>query len=172
MPDTSHIHIRPLEIGDFNFVRELASRQRNFTIPPVYVLWLMLRIKGAISLVAEHSSEGPVAYLLAVPITAPAESIFIWQLAASKGAERVKATLTLLGEFQKIASELAVRTIVFSSVPDSPAFRTIRRLAWTVFSSTPEALHTLPISVNAKESEYQLTLHDISNSGKSHAATK
>jgi hypothetical protein len=96
MPNTSHIHVRPLEIVDFSFVQDLASKQENFTVPPTYVLWLMLRIKGAISLVAEHSTRGPLAYLLAVPVEGPEDSMFVWQLAVSKGTVRGKAVLALL----------------------------------------------------------------------------
>ena len=172
MSGASHIHVRPLEIGDFAFVQDLASKQPNFTVPLVYVLWLMLRIKGAICLIAEHSSEGPIAYVLAVPVTGPDESIFVWQLAASKGTERARATRALLVEFQDIASELAVRCIVFSSVPDSPAFRTIRRLARTVFSSIPEVLHALPPAVDAKESEFLLNLVGASRAESSQATIK
>ena|ERR1700730_10269116 len=158
MPNASHIHVRPLEIGDFEFVRDLASKQRNFTIPPIYVLWLMLRIKGAISLVAEHSRRGPLAYLLAVPVDGPEDSMFVWQLAVSKGPEREKATLVLLTQFNNIVRDLAVRNIVFSSVPNSAAFRAIRRYASKVFSSAPMAVNALPPAVDSKESEFLLDL--------------
>src|SRR5437764_1269512 len=121
MSKTSHIHVRPLEIGDFTFVRDLASKQRTFTVPPLYILWLMLRIKGAISLVAEHTSRGPLAYLLAVPVEGPEDSIFVWQLAASKGPGQANATLALLVEFRNMVGELAVSHIMFSSVPNSAA---------------------------------------------------
>jgi len=63
----SHIHVRLLEIGDFQFVRNLASKQPNFTVPSTYLLWLLLRIDGAICLVSEHSTKGPLAYLVALP---------------------------------------------------------------------------------------------------------
>jgi hypothetical protein len=160
MPTTSHIHVRPLEIGDFYFVRDLASKQRNFTIPPMYVLWLLIRIKGSICLIAEHSSEGPRAYLLAVPVEGSVDSVFVWQLAASKGHGREKATSALLVEFRNIVEECAVRNIAFSSVPNSPSFRTIRRVAWEVFSSEPKATSALPPSVGKEESEFLLNLSD------------
>jgi len=160
MLNISHIHVRPIEIGDFDFVRDLASKQRNFTVPPVYVLWLLIRIKGAICLIAEHSSEGPRAYLLAVPVEGAEDSMFVWQLAASKGLGREKVTFALLAEFRNIAHKFAVRNIAFSSVPNSASFRTIRRLAWEVFSSEPKAISALPPSIGRKESEFLLNLSD------------
>ncbi len=172
MPNTSHIHVRPLEISDFSFVQDLASKQQNFTVPPTYVLWLTLRIKGAISLVAEHSTRGPLAYLLAVPIDGPEESMFVWQLAVSKGTERAKATLALLAQFRDIVGDLAVRNIVFSSVPNSSAFRAIRRYASKVFSSVPEAISTLPLAVDAKESEFLLDLGHARRVGSRQTSTR
>ena len=156
MPNTSHIHVRPLEIGDFNFVRDLASKQPNFTVPPEYVLWLLMRIKDAICLIAEHSSEGPRAYLLAVPVEE--DSVFVWQLAASKGSGREKTTLALLANFRNVIEEIAVRNIVFSSVPNSLSFRTIRRFAWKVFAAKPKVVSALPPSVGMEESEFLLHL--------------
>jgi len=165
MPNTSHIHVRPLEISDFSFVQDLASKQERFTVPPTYVLWLLLRIKGAISLVAEHSTRGPLAYLLAVPVDGPEDSMFIWQLAVSKGAERTNATLALLAQFRDTVEELKVRNIIFSSVPNSSAFRAIRRYASKVFSSEPKAINALPPAVDAKESEFLLDLCRARRSG-------
>jgi hypothetical protein len=165
MPNTSHIHVRPLEIGDFDFVRELASKQRNFTIPPVYVLWLMLRIKGAISLVAEHNSDGLVGYLIAVPIEGPANSLFVWQLAVSKGSTHTKATTALLTELRELTEERSIRNIFFSTVPGSAVFRTLRSYTKKVFSSVPDVLNSLPQAVSAKESEFLLNLTSIHRSG-------
>jgi hypothetical protein len=161
MLDTSHIHVRPLEIGDFNFVRELASTQRHLTIPPMYVLWLMLKIKGAISLVAEHNRNGLVGYLISVPIEGPADSLFVWQLAASKGSSRTKATVALLTELRKIIEERSIHNIFFSTVPSSTVFRALRSYARRVFSSVPDILNSLPPAVSSKESEFLLNLTGI-----------
>jgi hypothetical protein len=158
MTDTFHIHVRPLEIGDFDFVRELASKQRNFTVPPVYVLWLMLRIKGAICLVAEHSARGLLGYLIAVPIEAPTDSMFVWQFAVLKGHGRAKAALAILIEFRKILTDLSIRNLSFSSAPHSAVFRTLRGYARRVFAAVPQSLSVLPPGVNAEESEFLLNL--------------
>jgi hypothetical protein len=161
MATASHIHVRPLEIGDFNFVRELASMQPNFTVPPVYVLWLMLKIKGAVSLVAEHSSDGLLGYLIAIPIEGPADSMFVWQLAASRAPRRAKATMALLTEFRRIINELSIKVVFFSSVPHSAVFRTLRGYARKVFSSVPDPLNALPSEVSAEECEFVLKLSGI-----------
>lgn len=157
----SHIHVRALEVGDFDFVRGLASGQPNFTVPPVYVLWLMLRIKGAVSLVAEHNSEGLLGYLIAVPIDGPKNSMFVWQLAASEGSNRSDATLAILMEFRRIVKEHLIESVLFSAVPGSSLFRTLRGYAQKVFSSAPTSLHSLPPVVNALESEFLLEINDF-----------
>src|SRR4051812_39896152 len=103
MSNPSHIHVRQLEIGDFAFVRDLASRQPNFTVPPPYVLWLLLQIKGAISLIAEDSIEGPLAYLLAVPVENSTNSLYVWQLAGLQQRQKKSAALALLKELHHMA---------------------------------------------------------------------
>ncbi len=159
MSNVSHIHVRSLEIADFDFVRDLASQQPNFTVPPMYVLWLILRIKGAICLVAEHSGRGPMAYMLAVPVEGPEQTVFVWQLASTKSGQKAKATLALLTEFRTILARRSVRTIAFSSVPNSPNYRAIRQYAWKVFSLPPERTGLLPFSVSSSESEFLLNLN-------------
>jgi len=161
MTTASHIHVRPLEIADFPFVRDLASKQPNFTVPPVYVLWLMVRIKGAICLIAENTRAIPLAYLLAVPIEGPGTSLFIWQVATSKGRERDKATWAILTEFRKLVIDLAVDRVEFSSIPNSAAYRLIRRYARKLASLVPEKLHHLPLAVSDTESEFRLNVDDI-----------
>jgi len=151
-----HIHVRSLEIGDFAFVQNLASKQPNFTVPPAYVLWLMLRVKGSICLIAESSKDGPLAYLVAVPVEGPEKSIFVWQLASQQSPLREKSTLALLTEFRSLLKTLDVRAVMFSSFPNSAAFRAIRRYALRVFSSVPKA--TNPVAVDVKESEFLLNL--------------
>jgi len=156
MSTGSHIHVRPLEIADFVFVQQLASKQTNFTVPPTYVLWLLLKIKGAICLLAEDSKKGSLGYLLAVPVEGPENSIFVWQLAVEKNPSREKAMLALLIKLRTLLTKLGVRNIVFSTLPKSATFRTIRRYARRVFFSVPQATNT--VVVDAKESEFLLML--------------
>ena len=158
MPTASHIHVRQMEIGDFAFVRDLAAKQPNFTVPPPYVLWLLLKVKDAVCLVADHSTEGPLGYLLAVPIEAPSKALHVWQLAASETGLRERATLVLLTHGSKIAQRLRIKAISFSTVPGSPAFRLIRRYALRFLSTTPETVSLIPSLVSPNEREYRLEL--------------
>jgi hypothetical protein len=172
MPDTSHIHVRPLEIGDFDFVRKLASIQPNFTIPPVYVLWLMLRIKGGICLIAEHSEQGSLAYLLAVPVEGPGNSIFIWQVGGTTGRQGTKATRALLTEFRETVFARGIDTISFSSLPNSAVFRLIRRYAWDLAALIPKTVSALPSAVSDKESEFLLNLSGVHPDRSSHKPSR
>src|ERR1700722_19266339 len=91
------IHVRPLKVSDFGFVRRLASRKANFTVPPPYVLWLLKQTNPRSCMVAEHVKFGPVAYLLSVPVGKPRSSVlYIWQLAASATGKRTGAIDGLL----------------------------------------------------------------------------
>jgi hypothetical protein len=158
MTDISHIHVRQLEIADFDFVQRLASKQSDFTVPPSYVLWLFLRIKGAICLVAEESEKGLVGYLLAVPVEDPVASVFVWQLAASDHRPRKHSILALLTEFRKMITDSRVRRVSFSSVPNSVTYRAVRDYAWKIFASVPTKQNRLPPSIDANEAEFILHL--------------
>jgi hypothetical protein len=157
MTNVSHIHVRPLELADFDFVQALASKQPNFTVPPVYVLWLMLRIKGAICLAAEHNDKGLTGYLLAVPVEGSQASIFVWQLAASNQMTQ-KSVLAILAEFRKKIIESHIETVLFSGVPDSPRFRAIRQYSWQIFEVMPHEANILPSLVAIDESEFVVNL--------------
>jgi hypothetical protein len=159
MAKASHIHVRPLEIEDFPFVQDLASKKPNFTVPPSYVLWLMLRIKGAICLVAEHSSDGPVAYLLAVPIEGPNESLFVWQLAVTEnGKSKGKVSLILLKKLREMARADHVQIIAFSTRPNSAVHRLITQHTKKLAAMPPHYASALPSSVARNESEYWVHL--------------
>src|ERR1039457_6680692 len=100
MPNTaSQFSVRRLQVTDFTFVRDLAAVQPNFTIPPFYVLWLLLKIKSNIALIAEAENVGPVGYLLAFPVEPPA-SFYVWQLATSKNDRQGKGALLLLSKLR------------------------------------------------------------------------
>lgn len=156
MPDRSHVHVRKMEVGDFDFVRTLAAQQSNFTVPPPYVLWLLLRIKGAITLIAEDSDLGPVSYLLAVPVESPDRCLYVWQLATSDQGKRSDATLAIIRKFREIAIAGKVRVIAFSAVPESPAYRAIRQYIRGVFSSVPQPITRLPSLIDLSENEFRL----------------
>lgn len=155
----SKIHVRRLEVADFSFVRDLAAKQSNFTIPPPYVLWLLLKIKGDICLVAEHDTYGPVAYLLAVPVESPPASVYIWQLASSDRGKRYKAAYELMVELRKLTRALGTRSVIFSALPGSAAYRAVRRYARELASSNAELTTVLPTIVAPGEHEFRVDLN-------------
>lgn len=158
MPAASHMHVRQMEIGDFEFVCDLAAKQSNFTVPPPYVLWLFLRIKDAVCLVVELSGEEPLGYLLAVPIEAPDKALHVWQLAVTPRGARSRAASTLVEAFYSIARKLKVRTIAFSSVAGSAEYRAIRRAIWKVFVAKPQLVGIVPRTVSRTQTEYRIQL--------------
>lgn len=158
MSAIAHVHVRKMEIGDFEFVRELATQQSHFTVPPLYVLWLLLRIRGAISLVAESSTVGPVAYLLAVPVESPEDCCFVWQM-ATKSGQPDTATVALVHRFREIAASEGIQVIAFSAVDDSARYRAIRRYVKNVFSAEPSFVAKLPSPITQDdEQEYQFPM--------------
>jgi hypothetical protein len=158
MPNHSHIHIRRLEISDFGFVQDLAAKQRNFTIPPTYVLWLLMRIKDAACFIAEKPRQGLLAYLLAVPSEGPGKSLFVWQLAALPGRPGAKASLSILSALRDFATRTRVRTVGFSVQPRSATYRLISRYSRELASQTPCLTSVLPSLIAKNESEYRIDL--------------
>lgn len=158
MRAASHVHVRQMEIGDFDFVRGLAGKQPNFTVPPPYVLWLFLRIKDAVCLIAEESGKGPLAYLLAVPIEAPDKALHVWQFAVTPDGARWRASDALVESLYRIVRQLNVRTIAFSSVAGSAEYRAIRSAIWKVFATKPQLVGVVPRSVSRTQTEYRIQL--------------
>ena len=158
MPSKSQVHVRRLEMRDFGFVRDLAAKQANFTIPPPYVLWLLLKIEGHICLIAEDVEAGPVGYALAVPVENPPDSLFIWQLAVSTEGPAHTVVRTLLSELRDCAEPKHIQAIVFSTIADSPIFRAIRRDVLAVFGREPSRMDILPQFVAPNETEYRIDL--------------
>jgi hypothetical protein len=149
------IRVRPLEVSDFRFIRRLASRQANFTVPPLYVLWLLKQTNSRSCMVAEHARLGPIAYLLSLIVSIPRGKIlYVWQLAASKRGLQTGATDALLLALRALMNRMRVQRVFFTSVPDSPHFRAIRRYAYALFGAAPRSQQILPASVSRNECEF------------------
>lgn len=157
MSAKSHIHVRQMETGDFEFVRTLAARQPTFTVPSPYVLWLVSRIKNSVCLVAEDASLGHCAYMIALPIEAPNQTLHVWQL-AGLGEKNSDAVVALLVEFRKTAKRLGVHTISFSTIPGSSALRRIQTYTKRVFATTALRTSALPQEVSQSEDFYQFEM--------------
>lgn len=154
--------IRPLEVGDFTFVRELAAQQQNFTIPPPYVLWMLLKLKPVLSLIATLEKE-PLGYLLALPVGDASESVFVWQLATSGNAKGREAGTRLVQEFKAKTSALRFESIVFTSTPGTAHFRAVRQYISNVFGLETLEEAVLPEIVAVSERQYRVSLADDSS---------
>jgi hypothetical protein len=153
--DSQPIRIRPMEVDDFRFIRQLASKQFQFTRPPHYVLWLLTRTNSRSCIVAEDIKHGPVAYLLSLPVnTSREKALYVWQLAASPQGRRNGAIHLLLLALRKFVHRTGIRFLVFSAVPESPEFRAIRRQAHTIFGTVRDSRLALPSGVSRNEYEF------------------
>jgi len=159
MPEKKGISVRPIRVADFEFIRELASEQPNFTIPPVYVLWLLCKIKGDICLLAETEAGEPLGYLLSVPLTNPVSSLFVWQLASKHPIAASSAVRILVQQLKALCLEVGFKTIYFSAVPDSAAFRALRRYIKDIFSVDPVSTGVLHEMVAPGETEFRLDVN-------------
>jgi len=153
------IRVRPLEVSDFKFVRRLASKQPNFTIPPRYVLWLLKQTNARSCLVAEHAKNGPVAYLLSLLVSTPrGKALYIWQLAASKTGFHAGAIHALLLALRALVRRERVRRVFFTAIPESPELRAFRRYAYVLSGAVPRSQQLLPTSVSRNEREFVIAV--------------
>jgi len=158
MPKEEDISIRPMEIRDFRFIRDVAARQPNFTIPPPYVLWLLLKIKGDICLVAEGPEKERLAYLLAVRVNEPVGALYVWQLASDEKPASSRGIYLLVLALRGFASHEQITSIFFSAIPKSATMRTLRRYIREVFETEPVETQLLHEFVAPGESEFRIDL--------------
>jgi hypothetical protein len=159
MPLSKWIHVRELEATDFRFIRRLASRHANFTVPPPYVLWLLKQTNPRSCMVAEHVKLGSVAYLLSVLVGTPRGNVlYVWQLAASQRGARAGAIDVTLLALRRFVSRTRVRKVFFTACPETPEFRAIRRNVYSLFGAGVRAQQVLPAAVSRKECEYVFKL--------------
>jgi hypothetical protein len=155
MQTSKWIRVRQLRVSDFGFIRRLASKQDDFTVPPPYVLWLLQRTNPQCCLVVEHVKLGPIGYLLSILITEPGQKIlYVWQLAASKRGARAGGIDRALLTLRAFIRRTGVRKVFFTVDPKSPEFRAIRRYAYSLFGSKPTVGEFVPASISRTEREY------------------
>jgi hypothetical protein len=154
MQSSKSIRVRPLKVTDFGFIRRLASRQNHFTVPPLYVLWLLKRTNPRCCLVVEHATSGPVTYLLSMMVYGREKSLYVWQLAASKRGVDMGAVDVALIALRAFVRKAGVRKVFFTIHPSSPEFRAIRRYAYSLFGSRLVIGEAFPRSISRDEREY------------------
>ena len=155
------IRVRPLSIRDFEFVRDLATRQSGFTIPPPYVLWKQMEFDRDLCAIADEIGGAPLAYLLASRVTFPAASTFVWQLGSSVRGLRLGAPLALLKRLARVCMKFRVRTVFFTTVPGSAQERLVRSLTKEAFGVSPRRLSRLPASVSPDEHKYRIPVKSL-----------
>ena len=157
MPASKYIRIRPLKVSDFAFIRRLASKKTNFTVPPPYVLWLLKQTNSPSCMVAEHAKHGPVGYLLAILVgTQKGKVLYVWQLATSKNGLSAGAIHDLLLALRSFMRRTQVQKIFFTAVPKSPELRAIRRYAYSLFGAALRAQQIVPSSISRGEREFMV----------------
>ena len=161
MPSISKITVRPLEVRDFSFVRELAASQPNFTIPPPYVLWLLTRIGPELCLIAERPDKEAVGYLLAVPITNPPKSLYIWQLVARRTRHSQRTVVELIHCLKARVKGRKFNDLIFSAQENTTTFRALKRLVRKEASATPLRMSLLPDIVAPNEYEFSVDLRSV-----------
>jgi len=145
-------------VEDYGFVRDTAAQQRNFTIPPLYVLWLLSKIKGDICLVAEDAAGGRLAYLLAVPVSEPPHALFVWQLAARHDLANSEAARALIQQLKRQCSRGKVESIYFSSLPNTAVLRILKGYIREIFDTEPIQTSVLHELIAPGEAEFRIDL--------------
>jgi hypothetical protein len=149
--------VRRLVPEDFEFVRSLAASVTGYTVCPPYLLWMLSRMHGAFCAVAVAPDETRFGYLLAMPASNPVDAVFVWQLVTTFRGRRLKAQDKLASYLRDAIQVRGKTKILFTSVPNSAAERSVRSLAKRVFSATPQMTQRLPESISQKEREYSLS---------------
>jgi hypothetical protein len=139
---------------DFEFVRSLASTVAGYTVSPPYVLWMLSRLQEHFCAVAVTQDQSRLGYLLAIPASDPADAVFVWQLTATFQGRRVKAQDRMVAYLKETMCVRGKRQVLFTSVPNSAAERSVRAIAKRVFGVEPQIIQRLPKSVSEKEREY------------------
>jgi len=150
------VHVRPVRLSDFGFIRDLSATIDGYTVPPLYVLWMFRRFEVELCLIAESPTQELVGYMLAMSAGTHSNEIFIWQLATTFKGQRLRAGASLARHVRKLARKRAIQRITFTAVPDSAATRSIACLAKEAFGSTLSTGRRLPRSISVKEREFYL----------------
>ena len=150
--------VRPLAPKDFEFVHSLSKLIAGYTVCPRYLLWMLTRFHGRFCAVAIAPDQSRLGYLLAMAGSDPSNTAFVWQLAVTFQGRRLKAQDQLASYLKTAVKARGTTRIVFTSVPNSAAERSVGSLAKRIFSATPRMNRRLPSSVSRKEREYILSL--------------
>lgn len=148
-----NVRIRPIEPGDFNFIRSLAAEFPTFTVPSEYLLWFLSHFHPEYCRILEQESVGSKAYLLALPTTTPRNGIAIWQVAATE-PNRPFALEYFAAYLRDLVERTGVTSVFFTMSGDSASLRLIRSLAKKFGGCEVVRLASVP----SKQGEYEFRL--------------
>src|SRR5437660_11968394 len=80
---TRAVRVRAISLADFKFIRRLSATIQGYTVPPPYILWMLMRFQGDLCLIVEDGSQEPLGYMLAMSAGIASSEIFIWQFATN-----------------------------------------------------------------------------------------
>lgn len=153
IPTFSNSRIRPIEPGDFSFIRSLAAEFPTFTVPSEFVLWFLSRFHPDYCQVLEQESGSLKGYFLAMPTSNPRNGIAIWQVAATKPIHAF--ALEYFAAYLRELVERTGTTSVFFTMPEASAsLRLIRSLARQFGNCEVTQLASVP----AGQAEYEFRL--------------
>jgi|SRR5579862_299828 len=121
-------NIRPITPADFDFIRNLAAKFPNFTVPSEFLLWFFSQYHPDYCRILEQEEEGPKAYLLAMPTTAPENGIAIWQVAASPPIQPFSLEY-FAAYLREVIDRTGASSLSFSASEEAGTLRLIRSLA-------------------------------------------
>lgn len=150
-----NVRIRPIEPGDFNFIRSLAAEFPTFTIPSEYLLWFLSHFHPEYCRLLEQESGGSKAYLLALPTSSPRNGIAIWQVAATD-PNRPFALEYFAAYLRDLVERTGATSISFTSPQDAASLRLIRLLARQFFYCDVEQV--VPVPSGQGEYEFRLSI--------------
>lgn len=107
--------LKKINGGDFAFVQGLASKQRSFTVPSSYILWMLTKMYPEFCVVATDSGGRRVGYFLAIAnhLTSTA---FVWQIFCNDKGKNKFAEF-ILREMGRVAPKEGLKKIRFTMYP-------------------------------------------------------
>ncbi len=147
-----------MRVSDHRFVARLAATQDHFTVPSRYLLWMLCRTQLGLCLVVESPSRKRLGYALGLFTKRSGDAIFLWQLAVTRGAQRVGAGWALVSHLRDWASRRRVSEIRFTMIPSSPAYHWVRDAVESLLNQRLEVLSRVPREVNDLERECRIRL--------------
>lgn len=148
-----NMRIRPIEPGDFGFIRSLAAQFPTFTVPSEYILWFFAHFHPDYCRVLEQESGSVKAYLLAMPTSSPTNGIAIWQVGATT-PHRTFALEYFAAYLRDLVERTGSATLSFTTSQGSASLRLIRLLAKQFGDCEVVQVNSVP----AGQGEYEFCL--------------